>query len=158
MQKMLVLLTAIGGTFEDWPSRGKWGRVWVGASPVAVFNRGLPWRAAGISWSASMPIETATHIWLDERGVAWIDRTNIKVIEVVMDNCSGAISPQRLRTLPQAEKLLCAGDWTYDDTLSAESHRSGGNGNPGRWRSKTWYGLQVKPAGVGSPGQDEVVS
>lgn len=29
--------------------------------------------------------ETA-HIWLDERGVAWIDDTNTKVIEVVLNH------------------------------------------------------------------------
>ena len=32
--------------------------------------------------------KTATpmpHIWLDERGYAWIDDTNTKVIEVVLD-------------------------------------------------------------------------
>ena len=32
--------------------------------------------------------KTATpmpHIWLDERGRAWIDDTNVKVIEVVLD-------------------------------------------------------------------------
>jgi uncharacterized protein (DUF433 family) len=28
---------------------------------------------------------TTTHIWLDDRGVAWIDDSNIKVIEVAMD-------------------------------------------------------------------------
>ena len=34
------------------------------------------------------PTKTATpmpHIWLDERGRAWIDDTNVKVIEVVLD-------------------------------------------------------------------------
>ncbi|HMP83585.1 MAG TPA: DUF433 domain-containing protein [Verrucomicrobiota bacterium] len=30
--------------------------------------------------------ETKTHIVLDERGVAWIDGANIKVIEVVLDH------------------------------------------------------------------------
>ncbi len=30
------------------------------------------------------PTETA-HIWLDERGRAWIDDTNVKVLQVVMD-------------------------------------------------------------------------
>src|SRR5439155_23527005 len=29
--------------------------------------------------------ETSSHIWLDEHGVAWIDQTRVKVIEVAMD-------------------------------------------------------------------------
>ena len=39
--------------------------------------------------------KTATpmpHIWLDERGRAWIDDTNVKVIEVVLDK----LGPDRL--------------------------------------------------------------
>ncbi len=39
--------------------------------------------------------KTATpmpHIWLDERGRAWIDDTNVKVIEVVLDR----LGPDRL--------------------------------------------------------------
>ena len=39
--------------------------------------------------------KTATpmlHIWLDERGCAWIDDTNTKVIEVVLDK----LGPDRL--------------------------------------------------------------
>jgi hypothetical protein len=32
-----------------------------------------------------MPAEIATHIWLDNRGAAWIDQTNVKVVEVVLD-------------------------------------------------------------------------
>ena len=42
-----------------------------------------------------MTTKTATptaHIWLDERGRAWIDDTNVKVIEVVMDR----IGPDQL--------------------------------------------------------------
>ncbi len=43
-----------------------------------------------------MPIETATHIWLDERGVAWIDQINIKVVEVVMDKLAHGSSPEEM--------------------------------------------------------------
>ncbi|HBI43300.1 MAG TPA: hypothetical protein DDY78_10650 [Planctomycetales bacterium] len=42
-----------------------------------------------------MKTKTATptpHIWLDETGRAWIDDTNIKVIEVVLDN----LAPEHL--------------------------------------------------------------
>ena len=38
---------------------------------------------------------TATgHIHLDERGVAWIDDTNVKVIEVVLDKLAHGSSPE----------------------------------------------------------------
>jgi uncharacterized protein (DUF433 family) len=40
------------------------------------------------------PIITS-HIWLDDRGVAWIDDTNIKVIEVAKESRGGA-SPQQI--------------------------------------------------------------
>ncbi|MSR58381.1 MAG: DUF433 domain-containing protein [Planctomycetaceae bacterium] len=35
-----------------------------------------------------------THIRLDERGVAWIDDTNVKVIEVVLDQTGQGLSPE----------------------------------------------------------------
>ena len=43
-----------------------------------------------------MPAEIATHIWLDDRGVAWIDQTNVKVIEVVLDKLSHGSSPEEM--------------------------------------------------------------
>jgi uncharacterized protein (DUF433 family) len=39
---------------------------------------------------------TTTHIWLDERGVAWIDKTNIKVIEVAMEKRATGMSPEEM--------------------------------------------------------------
>ena len=36
-------------------------------------------------YRAAMPVSTTAHIRLDDRGVAWIDDTNIKVIEVALD-------------------------------------------------------------------------
>jgi uncharacterized protein (DUF433 family) len=39
--------------------------------------------------------ETA-HIHLDERGVAWIDDTNVKVIEVVLDKIAYGSSPEEI--------------------------------------------------------------
>ena len=38
------------------------------------------------------PTETA-HIGLDDRGVAWIDATNVKVVEVVLDTIACGSSP-----------------------------------------------------------------
>lgn len=43
-----------------------------------------------------MPVEIATHIRLDERGVAWIDQTNVKVIEVVLDKLAHGSSPEEM--------------------------------------------------------------
>ena len=43
-----------------------------------------------------MPTETATHIRLDDRGVAWIDRTNVKVVEVVLDKLAHASSAEEM--------------------------------------------------------------
>ena len=36
----------------------------------------------------------AAHIHLDERGVAWIDDTNVKVVEVVLDKRAYGWSPE----------------------------------------------------------------
>lgn len=43
-----------------------------------------------------MPSETATHVWLDDRGVAWIDQTNVKVVEIVMDKMAHGSSPEEM--------------------------------------------------------------
>ena len=43
-----------------------------------------------------MPTEATTHIWLDERGVAWIDQTNVKVVEVVLDKLAHESSPEEI--------------------------------------------------------------
>jgi uncharacterized protein (DUF433 family) len=46
-----------------------------------------------------MSTKTATptaHIWLDERGRAWIDDTNVKVIEVVLDKLADGLSPEQI--------------------------------------------------------------
>jgi uncharacterized protein (DUF433 family) len=37
-----------------------------------------------------------SHIWLDERGRAWVDDTNTKVIEIVLDNVAQGLSPQEI--------------------------------------------------------------
>jgi uncharacterized protein (DUF433 family) len=41
-----------------------------------------------------MPTTTTAHIHLDERGVAWIDDTNVKVVEVVLDTRAYGWSPE----------------------------------------------------------------
>ncbi len=36
------------------------------------------------------------HIWLDEKGTAWIDDTGVKVVEVVRDHLIGGLSPAEI--------------------------------------------------------------
>ena len=43
-----------------------------------------------------MPAEIATHIWLNQRSVAWIDQTNVKVIEVVLDKLAHGSSAEEM--------------------------------------------------------------
>ena len=43
-----------------------------------------------------MPTDIATHIRTDGRGVAWIDETNVKVIEVVLDQIAHRSSPEEI--------------------------------------------------------------
>jgi uncharacterized protein (DUF433 family) len=37
-----------------------------------------------------------THIWLDDRGVAWIDNANTKVLEVALDRVAHGWSPEEI--------------------------------------------------------------
>ncbi len=43
-----------------------------------------------------MPIPPTAHIHLDARGVAWIDDTNVKVVEVVLDKRAYGWSPEEI--------------------------------------------------------------
>jgi uncharacterized protein (DUF433 family) len=43
-----------------------------------------------------MPVLTTAHIRFDERGVAWIDDTNTKVIEVALDRIAHGWSPEEI--------------------------------------------------------------
>ena len=43
-----------------------------------------------------MPKTVTAHIHLDERGVAWVDDTNVKVIEVVLDKLAYGWSPEEI--------------------------------------------------------------
>jgi uncharacterized protein (DUF433 family) len=43
-----------------------------------------------------MQTTPTAHIHLDERGVAWIDDTNIKVVEVVLDKRAYGWSPEEI--------------------------------------------------------------
>lgn len=43
---------------------------------------------------------TTPRIWLDDRGIAWIDDTNIKVIEVAEESLGGATPEQIVQEHP----------------------------------------------------------
>jgi len=44
-----------------------------------------------------MPETIATrHVWIDADGRAWIDKTNVKVIEVVLDHLAYGWSPEEM--------------------------------------------------------------
>ena len=43
-----------------------------------------------------MTIVAYPHIALDDKGVAWIDKTNTKVIEVVLDRIAYGMSPEEI--------------------------------------------------------------
>ncbi|HXG68079.1 MAG TPA: DUF433 domain-containing protein [Blastocatellia bacterium] len=43
-----------------------------------------------------MSTDVTTHIWIDEKGVAWIDDTNIKVIEIATDKIAHGSSPEEM--------------------------------------------------------------
>jgi uncharacterized protein (DUF433 family) len=43
-----------------------------------------------------MPKTATAHIRLDERGAAWVDDTNVKVIEVVLDKLAYGWSPEEI--------------------------------------------------------------
>ena len=44
-----------------------------------------------------MPAATATaHIWKDDQGRAWIDDSNVKVLEVVLDHLAYGWSPEEM--------------------------------------------------------------
>ena len=43
-----------------------------------------------------MSAVTTTHVDLDENGVAWVDDTNVKVIEIVIDKLAHGSSPEEM--------------------------------------------------------------
>ncbi len=57
------------------------------------------------------------HIVLDERGRGWIDDTNVKVIEVVLDKIGWGMSPEEIHTqYPHLSlaQIHAAFSWYYD--------------------------------------------
>ena len=65
-----------------------------------------------------MTLVTATHILLDERGVAWIDDTNVKVIEVAEEKLAHGSTPEEIHAQHQGylslAQIHAALVWYYD--------------------------------------------
>ena len=49
-----------------------------------------------MGYSVAMSVTTTAHIGLDARGVAWIDDTNTKVVEVALDMVAHGWSPEEI--------------------------------------------------------------
>ena len=67
------------------------------------------------------------YIHLDERGVAWIDETNVKVIEVVLDKLAHGWSPEEIHFLHpdlSLAQIHAALSYYYDhqQEIDAEMH------------------------------------
>jgi uncharacterized protein (DUF433 family) len=65
------------------------------------------------------------HIWLDERGRAWIDDTNIKVIEVVLDKLGDGLTPEQIyeehyRRISMAQ-IHAAFSYSYDHQVEFDA-------------------------------------
>jgi uncharacterized protein (DUF433 family) len=68
---------------------------------------------------------TMPHIVLDDQGRAWIDATNVKVIEVVLDTIADGLSPAEIRdehygrlSLAQIHAALA---WYYDHQAECDA-------------------------------------
>ena len=43
-----------------------------------------------------MSVVNSTHIWIDDRSVAWIDQTNLKVIEIALERLAHGSSVEEI--------------------------------------------------------------
>ena len=73
-----------------------------------------------------MPVVNSTHIWIDDRGVASIDQTNLKVIEIALERLAHGSSVEEivdqhkgLITLAQVHAAL-AHYYDYQDEFDTE--------------------------------------
>ena len=76
-----------------------------------------------------MPVLTAPHIWLDDRGVAWVDETNTKVREIALDVLAHGWSPTEIQlnhphlTLAQIHAALA---YYYDHKAALDAEIEAG--------------------------------
>jgi len=76
-----------------------------------------------------MPETTATsHIWMDEQGRAWIDDSNVKVIEIVLDHIAHGWTAEAIHenhaglSLAQVYAALA---WYYDHQAELDAEIEG---------------------------------
>ncbi|HEY3244964.1 MAG TPA: DUF433 domain-containing protein [Phycisphaerae bacterium] len=95
-----------------------------------------------------MSITETGHIVLDERGIPWIDGTNVKVIEVVLDKLAHGSSPEEMHLqYPHLSvaQICAAMTWYYDHQVEMDADierglqeyralRDAGGESPGRKR------------------------
>src|SRR5690242_14100620 len=101
------------------------------------------------------------HILLDDRGVAWIDDTNTKVVEVVLDQFAYGWSPEEIHFQhPHLDlaQIHAALSYYYDhrDELDAEIERRAGNvalirGEGGRQLSRKTLERRLRKKQAGAP-------
>src|SRR5947207_11733536 len=107
-------------------------------TPVACQNRVAARNR--MSYSAPMRVSTTGHIRLDDRGVAWIDDTNTKVIEVALDMIAHGWSPEEIHfqhphlTLAQIHAAL---GFYYDHKAEMDAQIQRAVGNVERLRKQT---------------------
>jgi uncharacterized protein (DUF433 family) len=75
-------------------------------------------------------IKVTPHIWVDEQGRAWIDDTNVKVIEIVLEHIAYGWTAESIEDNHQMLSLAqvyAALAWYYDHQaeLDAEVERQG---------------------------------
>ncbi len=96
-----------------------------------------------------MKADVATHLWLDDRGVAWIDDTNVKVLEVAMEHNVHGMTPEEMEFqhygCPSLAQIHAALAYYYDhqaeldaaieqQAQNYEKLRNGSLDSPGRKR------------------------
>lgn len=92
-----------------------------------------------------MSTVSTSHIEIDEKGVAWIDDTNVKVIEIVIDKLAHGSSPEEIHfqyphlSLAQIHAAL-AYYYDHQTEIEAEIDR--------RWREANDLALRISDASL----------
>jgi hypothetical protein len=108
--------------------------------PVDPFHR----RSANPSYSSTtqvlmaMSTVSASHVRLDDRGVAWIDDSNVKVVEVALEHIAHGSSPEEICEQHDGYLAMAQihGALThyYDHQSEYDAARAGCLDSPGRRR------------------------
>jgi uncharacterized protein (DUF433 family) len=108
-----------------------------------------------------MTAVTTGYLWLDDRGVAWVDDTNTKVIEIVLDRIAYGLSPEEIASehysrlsLAQIHAALAYyydHQAAFDAEIERQVHRADAlrartADSPGRTRLRAARGLSSREA------------